>query len=408
MVFIGAIIAVLLLCFVMLIHTHNLFEKKSDVEIALWQQAENQMLLPQAEAGNAGNSDMKKWWGLLRRRSVEVEKGKQRVARTALLGNSYDNPPALIIQDRRRPLVLAGEARIEGDAYIPSTGVRPGSIKGNSYRGDQLIYGLQYAGPLNLKGLGPDLERHTNILQQGIWPKEYSVTEFTPGIESKNSFSEPSQVITSDYMVLDQSVLTGNIILWAADKIVVPASASLQDVILAAPQIVIEDGVMGAFQAIASREITIGERVSLKYPSMLAVIPSEDHSGSAITQRFNVSSSEGPKALLSIGSQSEIKGWVGVLLEEEDNPVRPQIFIQEDALVIGEVFCKGSLEHRGMIYGTAVVGGFMAVENGSIYQNHLYQGNIIQRGLPPGYAGLYTESAKINQSAQEKIVKWLY
>ena len=88
--FIGAIIAVLLMAFVMISHSHTLFNKKTDITIAMIQATDkgleasfDQPLevgmtweLPEQDPLGIETGIQKDYWGLLEKREVTSKKGK--------------------------------------------------------------------------------------------------------------------------------------------------------------------------------------------------------------------------------------------------------------------------------------------------------------------------------------------
>src|SRR5690606_36425267 len=88
--FIGAIIAVLLLAFVLLSHTHALFDKKTDITVDLIQTVDRGMFQSFDQNREPGKpwepsqyndleiqtSVQTEYWGVLEKRSVTAKKGK--------------------------------------------------------------------------------------------------------------------------------------------------------------------------------------------------------------------------------------------------------------------------------------------------------------------------------------------
>jgi len=68
------------------------------------------------------------------------------------------------------------------------------------------------------------------------------------------------------------------------------------------------------------------------------------------------------------------------------------------------VYCTANLELKGWVNGRVHTQAFVALENGRIYQNHLYNGRINGTVLPLSYAGLELEG----QNTSKKLMKWLY
>ena len=120
--FVGAIIAVLLMSFVLVSYTQVLFKKKTDVTLDLIQAAQTGLESSFTEPMKEGepwemsiqiSSEMevavsKKYWGLLELREVSAKKGQLQFSKIGFVGKTVENRPALYLQDNQRPMVIAG------------------------------------------------------------------------------------------------------------------------------------------------------------------------------------------------------------------------------------------------------------------------------------------------------------
>jgi hypothetical protein len=154
--------------------------------------------------------------------------------------------------------------------------------------------------------------------------------------------------------------------------------------------------VQGAFQAFASKSIIVGKNCSLNYPSALVVYEN------TIANR-----NQGNQPMvspISINSNSVIRGILIYKNSSEERVFYPQIKIASNTTLIGQLYCEKSLELKGNIVGSVFTDSFMALENGNIYQNHLYKGTINSMQLQDQFVGLGID----NFSTNKKVVKWLY
>src|SRR5690606_2932835 len=136
--------------------------------------------------------------------------------------------------------------------------------------------------------------------------------------------------------------LTGHIIVQSESKITVDASSKLQDVILKAPIVEINDGVNGTFQVFASKKIILGIGCKLNYPSALVI--NEESSSEKETNNTE----ESP--LIKINKNSIVKGVVAFWGETSN--YLPQVYIGEDVILKGEVYCDKNLELLGTVHGS--------------------------------------------------------
>ncbi len=409
--FIGAVIAVLLLTFVLLSHSHIFFAKKSDKFVEVIENNHFALKLAlqhngKAIASNNGSyekdgvlTEVKKGlWGIFDHYNAVSSFEKIDFSSSVLVGRGIAITfPALYLKDNQRPLIVAGNTKIVGNAVLPQQGVRPGTISGNSYFGNRLVHGTVTQSTTSLPNLATEIEKNIKRLCGPFSPKN-GVVPLTPSRNSSysNSFLQPTKYITGDYINLTSVSLTGNIVVVASREIQVDASSNLQDIILSAPTILIKDNTKGTFQAFASKRIEIGKNCVLNYPSALVV----HEISSAETQ-------DRRQPILSpvfIDSGSLVKGVLVYQNNSEERVFFPQIKVNTNATVIGQLYCEKNVELKGEVRGSVYTDGFMALENGNIYQNHLYNGSIDFNQLQEQFVGLGWNDT----TAPKKIVKWLY
>jgi len=405
--FIGSVIAVLLLSFVLVSHTHNLFQKKTDITINVIKFTDmaleasfNQLMNDGASTSisidntlDISASVSKEFWGMLELRRATAKKGAIAFEKLAFVGGTDDNRPALYIKDNQRPLVLAGNTKITGTAYLPEQGVKMGNIYGHSYYASQLIFGEEKRSSTELPKLASELQNQFSSLAGNRFSPKGEQIKPKKGSLIKNSFKNPTQLIQGSHLVLEDITLTGNVLVWASQKIVVRPSANLSDVILIAPRVEISNWTKGNFQVFASETIRVGKGTALGYPSFLGVWSTKKDS---LAQ-------QSIEPHIYLDSYADVRGLVVFHDENKQNRFRPHIKIDEHAKVYGEVYSAQNVELKGSVFGSLTTSGFVALENGNIYQNHIYNGRINSEVLPQEYAGLRYGNANPDQ-----IIKWGY
>ena len=414
--FIGAIVAVLLMAFILLSHTHALFDRKTDSLVQLVKASNlglNTSLNKPVTLGNdvelQHNFELpinlsvgRDFWGIFEKRSVQAMHGNTKVVKTALVGGKeMANMPALFVSDKQRPVIIAGNAMIRGTAYLPEQGIKMGNIHGNSYHRDQLIYGKKEVSTAGLPPLSSEVLAQLAQLTNANYNPMGEVMTLTPKIVLKNSFRSPLKIIRDRVVYLRDAELAGNIVVAASDKIIVEQGTLLQDVILLAPEIVIKDWVNGYFQAIASKSISVGKKCNLAYPTALVVHKKEK--GPKTTPENKQSRFKNAPSVY-IDSYTVVKGMVLALENTAEAQYTAQIKIDDNAKIVGEVYCTKNLELKGQVNGSVMTDAFVAVENGGVYQNHLYNGTINGLDLSKAYVGLLMGVGE----RQKRIMKWLY
>lgn len=410
-ILISAIIAVLLSVFIVLIHSHSLFEKKSDLLVETIEQSEFTMLnslenftvqrdtihgIIDEERGMTSKLH-KSYWGMFGKVfSQATTKGKSFEKMALVSGWQSDvDRTALYLQETNRPLIVVGNTKIEGKTYLPQRGVRAGTISGNSYYGKTLVYGTILKSNETLPQFPKQLLNHLAALQTLSLPTDDNqYINVQPGKTYTNSFTKPVKTVFSQgELDLLNLTLVGNILIRSNTKIKIAASSSLKDVILIAPEIEIESYTKGTFQAIASKQILIGTNCELSYPSALIVKAEDD---------LEVTSNKEEKKHIFIDKHTSVQGIVCYLQDETKVRFEPQIMLKENSKLEGFLYCEQQMELLGNVSGSVYTNGFITKQFGSIYQNHIYNGTISSTKLINEYVGFPLENL------ESKVMKWLY
>ncbi len=410
-IFIAVVIALLIFAFISLTFTQQHFKAKASnylqtihhanlgVHHTLTEQIvyDKPVEVQLSEQSEATTTIEKKHWGIFDRLTTTASIKKETFIKNSLLGGFLTMRPALYLQNNNQPLVVVGDTRIEGKVFLPKQGAKRGTIAGNSYAGSQLIYGSTEISRTAL----PQVKNRKYIKQltQGNLSSESAASlELVEHVTLINSFTNPTQLFYSSTAIdLRLVKLTGNISIRSSSKIRVYASAELTDVLLIAPKIEILDKVEGNFQAFATKNITLGKNCKLNYPSALVLYEKDKK---VISNQPNNQDKEIDQIMIDSGS--EIRGIVAYLSDNKMNTFKPQIVLEDDTYITGEVFCNQNIELKGTVKGSVYTKQFIANQFGSIYQNHIYNGKILSKNFPKQYCGLAFEKNST------KVVKWLY
>ncbi len=407
--YVVVVIALLLAGFILFIHTHKKFsiqtqfvkETIANAEAGINYTLQNSLIKNDSVSVHIFDEDYKTlkvhkdYWGLFEKVTSVSKIKNNTFTKIALIGaaQSKRDRTALFVKDNNRPLVVVGNTHIEGTAYLPLQGVRTGNIAGQSYYGNQLIYGSTKNSKSALPKLSKELLTELKLLEQKVktaHPDQF--INIGTKREFQNSFFKPLQIVFSpNYLLLSEIRLSGHILVQSNTKIVIDASTYLNDVILIAPEIEIKSSVKGVFQVFAKKKIILGNNCKLDYPSVLYI---NERNHSTTTNNYENTS------YISIGKNSEVKGIVTYLGTTKN--YKPQIFIDEKSKVTGEVYCNKNLELLGTVNGSVYTSNFIANQSGSSYQNHIYNAVINVNELSESYIGLPF------QNTNKGIAKWLY
>jgi len=406
--FIVVVIALLLSSFIILIHIHKQFRIKTNhiIEaVRLVDKGINNVLQNEIAFGDSIDVQLvdddyrsitihKSFWGTFEKvHSIAKIKNKE-LTKIALTGSKQDktHQPTLVLRDNNKSLVLVGNTKIEGTAFLPNRGVKSGNIAGTSYYGEKYIYGST-AFSKSFPKINKTLLSHINdmFVSAALNDNTIEYLDLNTSKKHKNSFEKPLQLIYSNTdIVLSEVSVIGHIQIQSKSKIIVDASAKLIDVLLVAPEIEIRSNVIGSFQAFATESINVAEHVDLRYPSALVLI-----------RDYKKDDSNVPNMIL-IGNHSIVKGNVIVLGSSLTSNYDAQVKIETNAVIKGTIYCEQNLELRGTVYGTVFTNNFIIKEKGSIYQNHLFNAKISSTELESEFVSFPIEKSN------KGIAKWLY
>lgn len=338
-------------------------------------------------------------WGVFQKGITVTEFRKKKFIKIATIGSLLNagTSPTLFLQETRNALTVVGTTSIRGIAFLPPQGVNSGYIAGSSYYGKQFIYGIIKKSGTEL----PKLEKtHADVIQYYLNEYKINTEENYINLYSTSKTINSFKAKTKGYyaiepIILQNKMITGNIIIKSETAIKIKKTALLKDIILIAPIIEIEDETTGSFQAIASKKIVVGKKCNLNFPSALVLFQdNKNTSNETSTITFDNQ--------IFIDSGSNVKGSVYYTQTKEIPDFKTQIVLEKDAIIKGQVYCNGNFELRGTVSGCVYTKQFMANQSGSIFVNHIYNGTIENENVPTIYGGLLFEQ-------EPKIVlKWLY
>ena len=319
---------------------------------------------------------------------------KKAYHKSAFYGNVSLNPSmSLMVPNNGRTLYIAGKAELSETVYTSGGGIRSSSIGGTNSN-----FSSKQIGQLNIKKseeelpqIATDLKQHLRkLVDDRLW----SPQEFTQEQGSVvHSFSKPLKIIEfNEFKSLAAIQFIGNVWIRSTFPIEIQASAIIKDVLITAPEITIEDGFIGQFQAIASKSIHVGKNCSLQYPSVLWV-----------KELDSISPNIG-RPRISIGSNSNVLGYVGYEQNNSDENQRvPDLYIEDQATVYGQVYVMGNTELKGEIHGSLYTKDIVAYHQGVLYKNHLFNGKILIDERVSEFVDFRWENPQ-----KQKIMQWLY
>lgn len=315
--------------------------------------------------------------------------------RTAQVGfyPDSDHLYSLHLSDKDKPLALCGNTIIKGPAFLPKAGVKRAYIEGQSFSRSLLIEGEIKQSDRTLPKFNAELIENikTVFFNKSITNNDsvLNIKSELTGDSLNNSFENKTLVFSSSVPILiSDGMYSGNIAVISDKQITVTSSALLKDVLLFAPKIIIEKKFRGNLQVFASDSISIGEEVTLTYPSVIGLISNNKPTSTSI---------------IVLNKGDTIMGSVFIIKNENDVMEQTRLLISEEAVIFGQVYSNGYVDLKGTINGSLMCDNIMLSTASSVYENHLLNAVIDVSKLPEHYTGINL----VEESTVKKIVKWL-
>ena len=170
-----------------------------------------------------------------------------------------------------------------------------------------------------------------------------------------NSFFKETIVLPIHSTVIENKIIKGNFILTAPDSIYIRKNNILEDVVIMAPKIAIEEGFTGTIQVFAKESITIEKEVTLNYPSVVSLLNKEVDK----------------KAFVKIKEDVKIAGVVLLFGNDLLHLENLSLEIEAKGIVMGTIYCSGSLSLKSDVYGSVIASKINHKVPSSTYSNTL-------------------------------------
>ncbi len=319
----------------------------------------------------------KKPWGAYSVLTALTKEQGTTVCKTALAGIPIPTGKryGLWLAGANRPLKVCGNTVIRGNAKLPKAGVERAYIEGQTYAGDQLVYGHVSSSERFLPELNPTLVHHNQAYLRGHFSPSDSIVQFSDveeGIRFRDFKDATVIAHHSGHINLAGKHYSGNIIFHSGSGIFIGADSKLDRVICYAPEIEIESGFAGSIQAFASLKITCGENVLLSYPSVLCTFHHHKQNN-----EYSVKA----------GQHSRIEGLVVAWQSFLSPRYPPSVYLAENTEVTGQVYVRGNTELKGNVKGSVYTRGFTLRTPSAVYENHLLNASIDGNALSEYFAG---------------------
>lgn len=249
---------------------------------------------------------------------VHIENQKYKLKQRRILGlrECSDDNSCFWYCDNNSVLTLTGNSNITATCHLPKNGVAYGQMKSAFFTGTK------------------------------IEPKDIKRSKSDMPIPCAKAKKELEKIFSIQPIVGDTTILIDG-------EITITASDSLEDIIVIADKITIDDGFNGSVQCFARDSIFVGANVILKYPSGL------------YSQQY-----------ISIGDNSHVNGYV-IVESREFSPKKSNYIQERSAKVRGLLFIDGVAQLQGIVTGTAYLREASYFSPQGYYRHMIYDATVL-------------------------------
>lgn len=327
----------------------------------------------------------KEIWGIYTLSSIHCFQFKDTLSRSFLLGSDHNKDTvAVYLSDEDRPVSVSGNTRIVGDVEVPKSGIRSAYADGKPYKGDKIVYGAIRNSNRILPGLDKKwMEQIESQLR--VDPNIY------PELETGNqhvSFFLPVKKYRLREVDLQADSLAGHLILYSDTLVHIKKNTNLDNLVIFAKSIIIEDGFNGNAQFFARDSIVIGNGAKFTYPSVLAVM-----AGETAVQ---------PK--IQLGKKVNFDGII-LTHEPKRSALQTMILLGEGTVVKGEIYATGVLkvDKHINVLGKVSCNRFIMQTSSTMYENFLIDVTFNRKARSDAYlsSGIFGGLKSIN-----RVLRW--
>lgn len=328
--------------------------------------------LPVFSDGEDSIGVIRKPWGIYTILAVRANFKNDTLSRVVIAGGRPDSTDryALYLSDQSRPLALCGKTELKGLLYLPKAGIKTTFIEGQQFTGTPISSGQTKPSKEELPTIQPELLKQLTSPEGG----GEQINKF--GLPEEDtlyqSFWEPMLMYSSNSaMEFRKGNYSGHICFQSTTSITISSGCKLNDVMLKAPRIVLEEGVNGSFQAIASDSLVVEKDVKLSYPSCLVLC------------------SEGKflQSGIRLAAKDSIYGSI-LVINTAQNPLASScVKVPREAFVYGEIISNSTADVQGTVYGSVSCSKLRLCNASSVYDNHLLNAVIDNTRLSNSFVG---------------------
>lgn len=331
------------------------------------------------------------FWGLY---DVGISKAfiqKDSLVKAFTIANKPDsaNWNALYLTDQDSPLSVSGGTAIIGDASLPAAGVQI-AFTDKPYTGDKKpVSGHIRHSEKTLPALNAEKLQQ---LEQ-IFTAEHNGSNQVKEDSTCNSFNNATVYINlgKEPATLKNKYLLGNIIIRSDTTVTIDSTVRLDNIMIFAKSILVNNGFKGNCQLFATDSVKIGRRCVFSYPSGVGVLNKKANRGIE------------PEIILDKNTV-----FSGIIFTSNKNKglQDPKIVVEDGVKINGQIYSQSEVMFKGK---AEITGSLYTIEVANFNSFRYSRNYLIDVKINgPALSSYYLASTFLpGAGKQKKILKWL-
>ncbi len=296
-------------------------------------------------------------WGAYLLICAETKNRHQYLSQSGLFGTYMQGDTGLLVADNSRPVGLSGNISFKSSCYLPSAGVKPAYIEGQSYVSSSQNSAFIKRSPNQLASVNSEILN--GLKQQLSRPDLYldSLVGTLPEM-CNHSFNHRTILWQTSGTRLSRVCLANNIKLVCGD-VEIDSSAKLENILIVCKKARFKNGFRGKVHVIATDSITMEENCEFQYPSSFVLFSEEDGAAGLKYIQFN----KGCKFF----------GGILAIHENGENTNSQKVFVKlhSGCEVNGFIYSADYIHLEGTINATVVANKLLLKTPSAVYENHI-------------------------------------
>ncbi len=295
-------------------------------------------------------------WGAYRLIAAETKNRHNHLSKAGLYGTQMSSDTGLVVAENGRPLGLSGSVVFKANCYLPSGGIKPAFIEGQSYMGNAQNSIYIKKAPLQVPELSASFIKGV-IKQQTELNNEQDSLVFSYPDRVSQSFTHKTMVIEPPYSRLSHLWLGENIKIISQTELIIDSTCHFNNILIIAKKIRFKHGFKGSVHVIATDSIIAEKETVFEYPSSFVLSP-------GIEKGDNLRS-------IIISDNCIFSG--GIVAFAELNSNGPKVFIKLCATseINGFIYSSGYLHAEGKLNANVFSNSLLLKTPSAVYENHM-------------------------------------